>query len=97
LADDIGGDYLELALDSASARLEGQDRAEPELVLLEQIHQVDLALHLWQTYYSTVLVPLISSAPEVRRDALRWNVNIVTRVEGKVNNLVHRFLDGRLT
>jgi len=96
LADDIGGDYLELALDSASARLEGQDRSEPELALLEQIHQVDLALHLWQTYYSTVLVPLISSAPAVRRDALRWNVNIVTRVEGKVNSLVHRFLDGKL-
>lgn len=94
LADDIGGDYLELALESASSKLDGQDRSEPDLSILRQIHQVDLALHLWQTYYSTVLVPLVSSSPAVRRDALRWNANTVTRVEGKVNTLVLRFLDG---
>ena len=95
LADDIGGDYLELALESASSKLDGQDRVEPDLAILGQIHQVDLALHLWQTYYSTVLVPLVSSSPAVRRDALRWNANTVTRVEGKVNKLVLRFLDGK--
>ncbi|KAH8084591.1 exocyst complex component Sec10-domain-containing protein [Filobasidium floriforme] len=97
LADDIGGDYLELALESASSKLDGQDRSEPDLSILGQIRQVDLALHLWQTYYSTVLVPLVSSSPAVRRDALRWNANTVTRVEGKVNTLVLRFLDASVS
>jgi hypothetical protein len=94
LSNDVARDYLELAIDSAVTRLEGQDRTEPDMTILSQLRQVDLALHLWQSYYSTVLIPLISSVAAVRKDALQSNVNVVTRVENKVNSLVHRFLDG---
>lgn len=70
-------------------------RSEPDINLLGQIHQVDLALHLWQTYHSTVLVTLISTAPQIRKGAVQVNQNSVTRVENKVNMLMHKLLDGK--
>lgn len=95
LSDDIGGDYLELSIDSAFTRLEAQEKMELDVGILGQIKQIDLALHLWQTYYSTALVPLISPEPLLRKEALQGNANTVTRVESKINSLIHRVLDGK--
>lgn len=69
---------------------------EPDLTPLLVIRQADMIMHLWQKYISTALVPLAGTSVTVRREIGIFNNHVRVRIEGKVNSIVQRALDGEL-
>ncbi|KAL5507953.1 SEC10 [Sanghuangporus vaninii] len=94
LAETIGANYVEVALDTAYAKLEAADpKAEPSLQALSVLRLVDLICHLWQKYVSTALLPLAGSSVTVRREMVIFNNQSVSRIEGAANALMNRLAD----
>ncbi|KAI5119514.1 hypothetical protein M0805_002450 [Coniferiporia weirii] len=94
LAEAIGTNYVEVALETAFSRLETADpKVEPSLQALSVLRLVDLICHLWQQYVSTALLPLTSSSVTVRREMVIFNNQAVSRVEGAANVLMNRLTD----
>jgi hypothetical protein len=56
---------------------------------------MDLAVQLWQRYVSTALMPLAGSSLAVRREMTAFNSQTLSRIEGKVNELMQRTTDGK--
>lgn len=76
------------------ARLDSiEPKAEPLLQVLSVLRTVDLICHLWQQYVNTALLPLASSSVTVRREMLVFNNQTVSRLEGGVNQVIHRLTD----
>ena len=69
-------------------------KTEPDLSPLLVIRQADMIMHLWQKYISTALVPLAGTSVTVRREMGIFNNHVRVRIEGKVNSIVQRALDG---
>ncbi|KAJ3987466.1 exocyst complex protein [Lentinula detonsa] len=94
LAEAISTAYIEEAIETTQARLEASDpRAEPLLQVLAILRTVDLICHLWQQYVNTALIPLASSSVTIRREMLVFNNQTVSRLEGGVNQVMHRLTD----
>ncbi|KAH8118616.1 exocyst complex protein [Phellopilus nigrolimitatus] len=94
LAETIGTNYAEVALDTAFTRLETADpKVEPSLQALGVLRLVDFICHLWQQYVSTALLPLASSSVTVRREMVIFNNQAVSRIEGAANALMNRLVD----
>ncbi|KAJ3854531.1 exocyst complex component Sec10-like protein [Lentinula lateritia] len=94
LAEAISTAYIEGALETAQARLDASDpKAEPLLQVLITLRTVDLICHLWQQYVNTALLPLASSSVTTRREMLVFNNQTVSRLEGGVNQVMHRLAD----
>ncbi|THH12213.1 hypothetical protein EW145_g135 [Phellinidium pouzarii] len=94
LAETIGTNYVEVALDTAYSRLEAADpKTEPSLHALSVLRLVDLICHLWQQYVSTALLPLASTSVTVRREMVIFNNQTVSRIEGVANVLMNRLTD----
>ncbi|KAE9410120.1 exocyst complex component Sec10 [Gymnopus androsaceus JB14] len=94
LAEAICTAYIELAIETAQARLDAMDpKAEPLLQVLSVLRTVDLICHLWQQYVNTALLPLASSSVTIRREMLVFNNQTVSRVEGGANQFIHRLTD----
>lgn len=53
-----------------------------------------MIMHLWQKYISVALVPLAGTSVTVRREMGIFNNHVRVRIEGKVNSIVQRSLDG---
>ncbi|WWC59401.1 uncharacterized protein I303_101956 [Kwoniella dejecticola CBS 10117] len=96
LSEAIGRSYIETALDSSLARLESQDTksAEPDLQPLTVIKPSDQICHLWQRYTSTALLPLSGTVVSIRREMNTINSHNVVRMEGKINTVIQKALDG---
>ncbi|KAF9076869.1 exocyst complex component Sec10-like protein [Rhodocollybia butyracea] len=94
LAEAIVTAYIEEAIETAQARLDAADsKAEPLLQVLSILRTVDLICHLWQQYVNTALLPLASSSVTIRREMLVFNNQTVSRLEGGVNQFMHRLTD----
>ncbi|KAJ7590790.1 exocyst complex protein [Mycena floridula] len=98
LTDAVESAYLETAIQTCLFRLETADsRVEPDLQLLSVLKSVDLICHLWQQYVNTALMPLANPAVTIRREMAVFNNQAVSRLEGAVNNLLHRATDAVVT
>ncbi|KAF9226649.1 exocyst complex component Sec10 [Gyrodon lividus] len=94
LSEAIANSYLEVAIETAYARIESADpKVEPNLQALDMIHSVDVICHLWQRYVNVALFPLAAASVTIRREMSVFNNQTVSRVEGAVNNLLQRFTD----
>jgi len=94
LAEAIGADYVEVALQTATERLKVADgKTEPTLNTLSVLRLVDLICHLWQQYHTTALLPLTSSSVTVRREMVVFNNQTISRIEGAANNLLQTLTD----
>nr|XP_019008637.1 exocyst complex component protein [Kwoniella pini CBS 10737]OCF47418.1 exocyst complex component protein [Kwoniella pini CBS 10737] len=96
LSEAIGRSFVETALDSALARLDNQETrsAEPDLQPLTVIKPSDQICHLWQRYTSTALLPLSGTVMSIRREMNTINSHNVVRMEGKINSVIQKALDG---
>ncbi|KAG8218675.1 exocyst complex component Sec10-like protein [Butyriboletus roseoflavus] len=94
LAEAIASSYLEVAVETAHARIEFADpKAEPSLQALNVINAIDLICHLWQHYVNVALFPLAAASVTIRREMSVFNNQAVSRVEGASNNLLQRLTD----
>ncbi|KAF9247387.1 exocyst complex component Sec10-like protein [Melanogaster broomeanus] len=94
LAEAIANSYLEVAIETAFARIESADpKAEPSLQAFDVINSVDIICHLWQRYVSVALFPLAAASVTIRREMSVFNNQTVSRVEGAANNLLQRLTD----
>ncbi|KAK4685100.1 exocyst complex component 5, partial [Tremellales sp. Uapishka_1] len=94
LAEAIGRSFIETALDSSAAKLESDPKSEPDLSPLQVLKPADLICHLWQRYTATALLPLAGGNVAIRREMSTFNSNNVVRMEGKVNVVIQKALDG---
>lgn len=87
--------FLHFCPSRALSRLEAHDpKFEPDPSILGIIRTSDLLGALWQKYTTTALLPLMSSSVGVRRDMILFVQTNTSRVEGKVNAILHKLLDG---
>ncbi|KAH7887578.1 exocyst complex component Sec10-like protein [Phlebopus sp. FC_14] len=94
LSEAIANSYLEVAIDTAHARLESTDpKVEPNLHALTVINSVNTVCHLWQHYVNVAIFPLAASSVTVRREMSVFNNQTVSRIEGAANNLLQRLTD----
>ncbi|KAF8484813.1 exocyst complex component Sec10 [Russula ochroleuca] len=95
LAEVIANGYIEVAINTATARLEAIDhtKTEPSLQALSIIHLVDLICHLWQQYVNIALLPLAAGSVVVRREMVVFNNQTVSKIEGAANALMQRLID----
>ncbi|EIW82063.1 exocyst complex component Sec10 [Coniophora puteana RWD-64-598 SS2] len=94
LSEAVCSAYLEVAVETAYARLEAADpKAEPGLQALTVLRSVDLICHLWQHYANIALFPLASASVTVRREMTIFNNQTVSRIEGGANSLLQRVID----
>jgi hypothetical protein len=70
-------------------------KAEPSLQALSTLHLVDLICHLWQQYVNIALLPLAAGSVVVRREMVVFNNQTVSKIEGAVNVLIQRLVDGQ--
>ncbi|OCF37461.1 exocyst complex component protein [Kwoniella heveanensis BCC8398] len=95
LSEAIGRSFIETALDSSLAKLENHEsRAEPDLQPLTVLKPADQICHLWQRYTSTALLPLAGNTVAIRREMGTFNSHNVVRMEGKINAVIQKALDG---
>ncbi|ORY27739.1 exocyst complex component Sec10-domain-containing protein [Naematelia encephala] len=95
LGEGMGRSFIETALDSALAKMENaESKLEPDLSVLAVLKPADLICHLWQRYGSTALLPLASSNIAIRREMATYNTHNVVRMEGKINAVIQKALDG---
>ena len=71
-----------------------EGKLEPPLNPIRVLRNIDMTVQLWQRYVSTALMPLAGSSIATRREMSAYNSQGVARIEGKVNELLHRFTDG---
>ncbi|KAF6762173.1 exocyst complex component protein [Ephemerocybe angulata] len=94
LAEALGANYVELALETAQSRLDAaESKAEPSLHILVVIRSVDLICHLWQQYINVALLPLASSSVTSRREMVQFNTQTTNRIEGATNNVLQKLTD----
>ena len=67
---------------------------DPNLQGLSVVRAVDLICRLWQQYVNTALLPLASPSVSIRREMETLNNQTISRIEGSVNTLVQRIVDG---
>ena len=88
----VHSDYLR---SRCQVRFETADvKVEPDLQALTVVRSVNLICYLWQQYVNTALLPLASSAVTIRREMVVFNNQAISRLEGSVNQLLHRATDG---
>ena len=95
LLENMGSNYIELALDGASdqALTAEQAKAEPDLSYLPAVRGAISTLHLMTTCIETVLMPLAASSLTVRRE-MEKNKNIaINRMEDRINTIEQRTID----
>ena len=98
LLDNMGTNYIELALDAASdqALLAEQAKGEPDLAYLPSVSTATSTMHLMITCINTVLIPLAASSLTTRRE-MEKNTNIsVSRLEDRINLIEQRTVDAIL-
>lgn len=98
LLENMGTNYIELALDAAcdQALVAEQAKTEPDLTYLPQVRTAIGALHLMTSCIDTVLTPLAASSLTIRRE-MEKNKNIaVSRMEDRINILEQRTVDAVL-
>lgn len=71
-----------------------EGKVEPDLHPIHVIALADMTMHLWQRYVATALVPLASSSVTVRREMSVYHNHVVVRIEGKINEVLQRAVDG---
>lgn len=82
-------------ISSAAARLDQHDsKADVDLVPFLTLRPVDQICHLWQRYTTTALLPLASASAGMRREMGTFNAHGLVRLEGKVNNVIQKTIDG---
>lgn len=81
----------------AQVRVEGTDpKSEPPLQLLSVLRTVELICHLWQQYVNTALIALASTSVTIRREMVVFNNQTLSRLEGQVNAVLHKIMDGEI-
>ncbi|KAI0304154.1 exocyst complex component Sec10-like protein [Russula brevipes] len=95
LAEVIAAGYIDVAINTAAARLEAIDhtKTEPSLQALFILHLVDLICHLWQQYVNIALLPLAAGSVVIRREMVVFNNQTVSKIEGATNALMQRLID----
>ncbi|KAH9821082.1 exocyst complex component Sec10-like protein [Melampsora americana] len=94
LADNYCNAYVETALESSLAQFVSHDtKLEPDLKPVTAIKAADMAMHLWQRYVTTAIVPLAAASVTIRREMSIFNNHILVRIEGKVNSLAQKCLE----
>lgn len=94
LAEAIANSYLEVAIESALARIDSADpKVEPSLQAFTVIYSVDAISHLWQRYMNIAIFPLAAASVTTRREMSVFVNQTISRMEGAVNNLLQRLTD----
>ncbi|KAI6105875.1 exocyst complex component Sec10-like protein [Pisolithus sp. B1] len=94
LAEAIANSYLEVAIETALARIDSTDpKAEPSLQAFTVIYSVDTISHLWQRYMNIAIFPLAASSVTIRREMSVFVNQTISRMEGAANNLLQRLTD----
>ncbi|KAI6152210.1 exocyst complex component Sec10-like protein [Pisolithus tinctorius] len=94
LAEAIANSYLEVAIETALARIDSADpKVEPSLQAFTVIYSVDAISHLWQRYMNIAIFPLASASVTTRREMSVFVNQTISRMEGAVNNLLQRLTD----
>ncbi|KAI6035077.1 exocyst complex component Sec10-domain-containing protein [Pisolithus orientalis] len=89
LAEAIANSYLEVAIESALARIDSADpKVEPSLQAFTVIYSVDAISHLWQRYMNIAIFPLAAASVTTRREMSVFVNQTISRMEGAVNNLL---------
>ncbi|KAI8448890.1 exocyst complex component Sec10-like protein [Phakopsora pachyrhizi] len=70
---------------------------KPDLRAFKVIKLVDLVMNLWQRYLNNVFMTLSSSSVTVRRELLNYSHNILVPIEDKINTIVQRALELKIT
>lgn len=60
------------------------------------LRPIDQVTYLWQRYLTTALLPLAATQAQttVKREMATFNAHGVVRMEGKINALLQKSLDG---
>jgi hypothetical protein len=88
-------DRARLTGDRAAAKFDMHEgKAEPDLSPLGVLKPADLICHLWQRYIGTAILPLAGTSVSIRREMATFNTHNIIRMEGKVNAVVQKSLDG---
>jgi hypothetical protein len=67
---------------------------EPELKELEVIVTADKIVRLAQHHFENTVIPFMVNHPSVLREMLTEKNHVMTQLENKINQLLHRTLDG---
>lgn len=98
LLENMGANYIEVALDAASDQAAAAEAAkkDPDLSYLPHLRTAVSVMHLMITCINTVLVPLAASSITIRRD-MEKNTNLtINRMEDTINVIEQRTVDGVL-
>lgn len=86
--------YIETALETSLAQFTSYDlKAEPDMKPMAVIKTSDMAMHLWQRYVTTVIIPLAASSVTIRREMSIFNNHILVRIESKINAVAKKALE----
>ncbi|KAI7934449.1 hypothetical protein MJO28_017082 [Puccinia striiformis f. sp. tritici] len=90
--------YIETALETSLAQFSSYDlKAEPSLKPMTVIRTADMAMHLWQRYVTTAIVPLAASSVNIRREMSIFNNQTLVRIENKINSVAQKALECALS
>ncbi|WAR59905.1 hypothetical protein PtB15_11B546 [Puccinia triticina] len=94
LAESFCKGYVETALETSLAQFSSYDlKAEPSLKPMTVIKTADMAMHLWQRYVTTAIVPLAAASVNIRREMSIFNNHILVRIENKINSVAQKALE----
>ncbi|KAA1097251.1 Exocyst complex component 5, variant 3 [Puccinia graminis f. sp. tritici] len=94
LAESFCKGYIETALETSLAQFSSYDfKAEPSLKPMTVIKTADMAMHLWQRYVTTAIVPLAAVSVNIRREMSIFNNHILVRIENKINSVAQKALE----
>jgi exocyst complex component 5 len=71
-------------------------RTEPDLRTLSVIRSADMVMNLLQRYITTAILPLAGTSVTTRREMGIFNNHLIVRMEGKINAIVGKVVDGEL-
>ncbi|WAQ89859.1 hypothetical protein PtA15_11A551 [Puccinia triticina] len=91
LAESFCKGYVETALETSLAQFSSYDlKAEPSLKTVTVIKTADMAMHLWQRYVTTTIVPLAAASVNIRREMSIFNNHTMVRIENKINSVAQK-------
>ena len=95
----MGEIYLETALDAAldaAALAEANTKSEPDTFYLSDLRSAISVLHLMHTTIQLLLLPLAASNLTIRRELEKQTLTFVSRMEGKIDSILHRTIDSSI-
>lgn len=90
----FGKAYVETALDTAIDVVNAMDlKVEPDLGAFRVIQSANEIMRLAHKYATTALIPLAASSVTIRRDMVMFCNHNMSRIEGKINEILQKLID----